>query len=37
VHTNDIEGKFYRGCPAKLYLNDNDILKAEILESEKKK
>ena len=37
VHIDNIEGKFYQGCPAKLYQYDDEILKAVILESDKKK
>lgn len=36
VHVDNIKGKFYRGCPAKLY-QDNEILKAVIIEPDDKK
>jgi hypothetical protein len=36
VHLDNIEGKFYQGCPAILYKED-EVLKADILNSEKKK
>lgn len=37
VHIDNIEGKFYQGCPAKLYQHDNEILKAIILEPHNKR
>ena len=39
VHINNIEGKFYQGCPAMLYQydDDNEIIKAIILEPDNKK
>ena len=37
VHTDNIEGKFFQGCRAKLYQNGDDILKAVIVDTKKKK
>ena len=36
VHIDDIEGKFYRGCLAKLYEYDDGIFKAIIEKNDKK-
>ena len=36
IHIDNIEGKFYQGCKAKLDKYDDGLLKIAILESDKK-